>query len=90
MATILNPPPVSAETDWRIPRPSDRYADALARVAHNGEWHVITTGSGFTVSEQQARSLNTSQGAYEWGYRVYAANGVLVSDLAVRWIGDRK
>jgi hypothetical protein len=90
MATILNPPPVSEETDWRIPRPSDRFTDVLKQVAHNGEWHVITRNGGFTVGEQQARSLNTGQGPYEWGYRVYASNGVLVSDLAVRWVGDRK
>lgn len=91
MATpLLKDPIVSTDNDWRIPRPSDRYAEALAKVAKNGEWHVIRKGSGFTVSEQQARTLNTDTGAWEWGYRVYALDGVLVSDLAVRYVGGRK
>lgn len=73
--------------DWRTPRPSDRYDKLLAKVPKNGAWYVLRRGSGFTVSEQQARSLNTGSTNWEWGYRVYADNGVLVSDLAVRWVG---
>jgi len=90
MPTPLLPTPErSPDTDWRVPRPSDRYERALAKVPKNGEWFIVRRESGFTVSEQQARTLNTSTAfsGWEWGHRVYAANGELVSDLAVRWVG---
>lgn len=92
MATpLLATPERSQETDWRVPRPSDRFERILTKVPKNGEWFVVRKGSGFTVSEQQARTLNTSAdfSGWEWGHRVYAANGELVSDLAVRWAGVR-
>lgn len=88
---LLKVPEVSSHTDWRIPRPSDRYDRMTAKVPHNGEWHVVRKAAGMTVCEQAARSLNVSTDSpWEWGYRVYALDGELVSDLAVRWIGGRK
>lgn len=86
---LLKEPITSGDNDWRIPRPSDRYNEVLAKVPKNGEWHIVRKASGFTVSEQQARTLNTGAGSWEWGYRVYALDGELVSDLAVRYIGGR-
>jgi hypothetical protein len=59
------------------------------RVPKNGEWHIIRRKAGFTVSEQQARALNVGNGTWEFGYRVYAEAGELVSDLAVRWVGAK-
>lgn len=90
MATpLLSSPEVSSEVDWRIPRPSDRWDKVLSKVPKNGEWWVVRKASGFTVSEQQARTLNVGSGNWEWGYRCYAFEGVLVSDLAVRWTGGK-
>lgn len=84
MATTPTP---STDTDWRIPKPSDKTTRFLAQVPHTGEWYVIHQGIGQTVSEQKARILNHSVGNWEWGFRVYAKDGVLVSDTAVRWVG---
>jgi len=83
-------PTLSSETDWRIPRPSDRFQKVVPTVPKNGDWYVVISGQGLTVSEQQARTLNSGSTEWEWGYRVYAKDGVLVSDLAVRWMGSRK
>jgi hypothetical protein len=85
--SILPRPEPTAETDWRVPHPTDRFERAVSMVPKNGEWHVVSRAAGFTVSEQHARMLNTLPSSnWQWGYRVYESGGRLVSDLAVRWV----
>lgn len=86
---LLPSPEPTDLTDWRIPRTLDRFDRAVKKVPKNGDWFVLRRGLGMTVAEQQARSLNGGATEWEWGYRVYAADGVLLSDLAVRWVGAR-
>lgn len=86
MATNTTPT-ASTDTDWRVPKPSDKTAKLTEKVPHNGDWYVVGSGLGMTVAEQKARVQNTVGGDWEWGFRVYAQDRSLVSDLAVRWVG---
>lgn len=86
MANVTTPI-LSTDTDWRTPKPSDKTTSLLAKVPKTGEWFIISKGHGMTVCEQKARILNHGFGDWEYGYRVYAENGHLISDLAVRWVG---
>lgn len=87
--SMLAVPEPTDLTDWRIPRSTDRFDKAISKVPKNGDWYVVRRGLGMTVAEQQARALNGGATQWEWGFRVYADDGVLLSDLAVRWVGNR-
>lgn len=84
----ITPKPTN-DTDWRIPSPSGKYIESLGLVPKNGAWYIMAEGLGLSTAEQTARGLNYVGSAYEFGYHVRADGTDLVSDLAVRWVGNR-
>lgn len=83
-------PKDTTATDWRTPTPSGKYTDSLVDVPHNGAWYIMAEDQGLSTCEQAARALNHHESSWVWGYHVRAdASGILVSDLAVRWVGKK-
>lgn len=82
----ITPKPTTA-TDFRVPDSFNKYTSSLDGVPTDGEWYIMAEAQGLSTAEQTARSLNRKGSDWIWGYHVRSDNGVLVSDLAVRFVG---